>query len=633
MRIWKKKQKAQAPIEQKEVSFRRLVYEAMPEMWSFQILLTTLLVIPVTVLKLLMASVAEAEGVAITTANYQSALLSWRSPLLLLLGALLVASYIVLDLFAKVFLCGDILGGHSAGVWGEIKKSVLSLRRFLTPTGAFALLYVVIIVPLCGVGFSISLTKTLYIPNFIMDVIRSKPLYLLAYLALIFLFIWIGYRYAFTLHAVLLDKMTPAEGIRTSARIIKKHGKSFALTVVRTFLILTLIQVAVYLLFRTLPALWIEQATADLPRGFVLEWQESIGREKILETMRSGSEIIVYRIFTSFVVLMGGYLFAVTTLLCNAYFMLRFTRCYLEYTREEPMTWLERPKKARYYRKAFRMILVFLLVALLSVLIGLCYNQIFVREEPARLIAHRAGGTLASENSIEGLYAAIEHGCYASEIDVQRTKDGYYVINHDDDFLRLTGVARAPKDMTLDEIRELRIQDTTGSGAELPVVTLEEMLDVIKGREKLFIELKGVTADRRMVDDVVGIVREKNCVGDVVLISLNYDVIDYAESTYPEFETGTLFFNGIGNEATLNCDLLIMEEEIARNSSVQAIHEAGKQVLVWTVNTEDSMSRFLDSRVDGIITDEIELAQRVQSELDARSEIQVLQSKLEDFWE
>lgn len=74
------------------------------------------------------------------------------------------------------------------------------------------------------------------------------------------------------------------------------------------------------------------------------------------------------------------------------------------------------------------MVAVFLLVFPISVLLGLFYHQIFDRETPVRIIAHRAGGIMASENSIEGLYAAMEHGCYASEIDVQRTKDGHYII-------------------------------------------------------------------------------------------------------------------------------------------------------------------------------------------------------------
>ncbi|HAG69590.1 MAG TPA: hypothetical protein DCL38_06420 [Lachnospiraceae bacterium] len=184
------------------------------------------------------------------------------------------------------------------------------------------------------------------------------------------------------------------------------------------------------------------------------------------------------------------------------------------------------------------------------------------------------------------------------------------------------------------QLRSVRheITDTTGNGELLPIVTIEEMLDIIKDHEKLFIELKGATADRQMADDIVRIVREKDCTDDVVLISLAYDVIDYAETAYPEFETGTLFFAGIGNVAKLNCDLLIMEEEMASEARIRQIHNAGKQAVVWTVNTEESMNNFLDSEVDGIITDEIELAERVQEELYARTEFEELEAQLGEFW-
>jgi glycerophosphoryl diester phosphodiesterase len=299
--------------------------------------------------------------------------------------------------------------------------------------------------------------------------------------------------------------------------------------------------------------------------------------------------VIIYRIACAAAVLIGTYLFSVVSLLCSSYFMLRFTRWYLIFTGRDRERWPERPKKARYRWKVLSMTSVFVLLLAASVMVGLFYNQIFDRQEPVRIIAHRAGGTMASENSLEGLYAAMDQGCFASEIDVQRTRDGYYIINHDNDFKRLTGVAKSPKDMTLSEIEKLEIRDTTGNGNKLPVVRLEEMLDVIKGREILYIEMKGATADRRMVDDVVSIVREHDCVDDVALISLNYDIISYAETQYPEFTTGTLFFIGIGDVSALNCDLLIMEEETATESRISQIHNARKEAIVWTVNTEASM--------------------------------------------
>ncbi len=58
-----------------------------------------------------------------------------------------------------------------------------------------------------------------------------------------------------------------------------------------------------------------------------------------------------------------------------------------------------------------------------------------------------------------------------------------------------------------------------------------------------------------------------------------------------------------------------------------------QEAIVWTVNKEASMRRFLDSRVDAVITDEIEMAERVQESLDERTDLEVLQDRLGDFWD
>ena len=534
--------------------------------------------------------------------------------------------YIVIQPFAQIHQTDDMLLGKPAGIRREIGAGIRSLHRFMNPTGLLVLLYIFIAVPLCGIGFSIGLTESFQIPHFIMDVIWASPLFTIAYILFVVFLIWIGFRSWFTLHAVLIDGMTPKEGQKRSVQIIREHGRQFLGKLVKLLAVLALIVLAARMLFVALPSLYLDHLGADMPADCCINLLESTDPLGLTEEENA---VIGYRVLCSFTVMMGAYLYAVTLLLCEAYFMLRFTRFYFEYTGRGQTEWPERPRKSHYYSKVLLVIGVSVLVAIASLVVGLGYNQFFDREEPVRIIAHRAGGTMASENSLEGLQAAIDQGCYASETDVQRTADGYYVINHDGTFKRVAGVARAPKDMTLEEIRQLRIQDTTGSGELLPVVTLEEMLDTIKGKELLYIELKGATADQQMVDDVVRIVREHDCVEDVALISLDYKVIDYAESTYPEFQTGTLFFLGIGNVSRLNCDLLIMEEETATSDRIKDIHDAGKEAVVWTVNTEESMRHFLDSKIDAIITDEVLLAEQVQEELDARTDLRVLQDKLD----
>ena len=162
---------------------------------------------------------------------------------------------------------------------------------------------------------------------------------------------------------------------------------------------------------------------------------------------------------------------------------------------------------------------------------------------------------------------------------------------------------------------------------------MEELLDHGKGKVKLFLELKGESADHDMADYIVKAVKERDMTDDVVLISLDYDVIDYAERLYPEIETGVLIFGAVGDVTHLNCDAIIMEEEMASVvSTVRNIHSAGKKVGVWTVNTEPAMRRFLDSEADMVITDDILMANEVQKELDERTDYEVLEDRSSDLW-
>ena len=142
------------------ISFGRLAYEALPEMWAFQLLASLLLLIPSTAILRIIRFISDSSGTPLTTANMQDFILSWRMPVLLVLGTVLVLWYFVVEIAAQIYLCDDILKGRKGGVFREIKRSFVSMRRFLTPNGVLIILYILIAVPLCGIGASITLTKS-----------------------------------------------------------------------------------------------------------------------------------------------------------------------------------------------------------------------------------------------------------------------------------------------------------------------------------------------------------------------------------------------------------------------------------------------------------------------------------------
>ena len=75
-----------------------------------------------------------------------------------------------------------------------------------------------------------------------------------------------------------------------------------------------------------------------------------------------------------------------------------------------------------------------------------------------------------------------------------------------------------------------------------------------------------------------------------------------------------------------------MEEEIATDTRIALAENAGKKTAVWTVNSMSSMEKYLDSNVNAIITDNIELAHTVQEKLDDRTDYEMIHSWIGDIW-
>ncbi|MEE0839911.1 MAG: glycerophosphodiester phosphodiesterase family protein [Acutalibacteraceae bacterium] len=102
-------------------------------------------------------------------------------------------------------------------------------------------------------------------------------------------------------------------------------------------------------------------------------------------------------------------------------------------------------------------------------------------------IAHRGLHDIAKgipENSIPAFREAIKYG-FAIENDIHLTKDGQVVVFHDDDMKRMCSLDRKIKDMTIEEIKKLRLLNTS-----FTVPTLKECLEEIDGKVPLLIEFK-----------------------------------------------------------------------------------------------------------------------------------------------
>ena len=107
------------------------------------------------------------------------------------------------------------------------------------------------------------------------------------------------------------------------------------------------------------------------------------------------------------------------------------------------------------------------------------------------VIAHRGNHEEAHENTLEAIRNAISIGADFVELDVRRTKDGHHVLMHDRTVKRMTGASGSVSELTLAEIRALKISDATRpnvSASKVP--TFEEALDEIGSKIGLYLDFK-----------------------------------------------------------------------------------------------------------------------------------------------
>lgn len=135
---------------------------------------------------------------------------------------------------------------------------------------------------------------------------------------------------------------------------------------------------------------------------------------------------------------------------------------------------------------------------------ALSANEKMLRD-PARpgvlVTSHRACWKSASENSLDGIRACIDHGVDIIEIDVRATSDGHLVLMHDSTLDRMTNGHGKLSAMTFDEVRKLRLKPAGGGKdvtalTDRQVPTLEEALAAAKGRILINMDTKDPVHER-----------------------------------------------------------------------------------------------------------------------------------------
>ena len=237
-------------------------------------------------------------------------------------------------------------------------------------------------------------------------------------------------------------------------------------------------------------------------------------------------------------------------------------------------------------------------------------------------VAHRGSSGEAPENTLAAVELALDQHAGFVEVDVQRSADGELVIMHDTTLARTTDAEevfpdRSPwnvSDFTLEEMRRLDAGSWFArkyAGEKVP--TLREVVEAIGTRAGLLLEFKapelypGIEADiHKELWSVPGYMSGAVASDRLVVQSFDHGSMRTFHDLAPEVPVG-LLYGYRPSDAELDAASGWVEQinpsyRVTDQALVDAVHERGMTISVYTLNSGALMREYIDLGVDGIIT-------------------------------
>nr|OTP53174.1 hypothetical protein A5881_000071 [Enterococcus termitis] len=473
-----------------------------------------------------------------------------------------------------------------------LKGTLLQLKKIRFSTILFFLFYFFLVLPLSGLGFNSDLLAKIKIPAFIMDFIFANRVTIIALVLLGYLlFFYLSIRLIFALPEMILRDVPFRQAVKESWRSTKNH------------------------FFRILGQFIVIGGSILLV--FILSTTLILSAQAIIETTFPSYALVsavVAMTLLQFILLLN--------IIFSTVGIFYITIDYMDdegFLPDLPQWFFTQPTQQKKEWTALKVSGFAFIAVIFGIGVG-TYNTDFLSKpsvtEPLTFSHRGVDANNGVQNTLPALEkTSAEHPNYI-EMDVQETKDKQFVVMHDFNLKKLTGVDKRPNQMTLTELTKLTARE---NGMEAKVCSFDEYLAKAKElNQKLLIEIKTTPQDSPdLVEHFIEKYRSIILSEKHVIQTLTFSTATELKEKEPDFYVGYILpFNIVGPPVS-NVDFFTMEYTTLNRNFINAAHNDGKKVYAWTINDEDTMTRMMFYGVDGIVTDELKLLnETIKTDLD-----------------
>lgn len=217
-------------------------------------------------------------------------------------------------------------------------------------------------------------------------------------------------------------------------------------------------------------------------------------------------------------------------------------------------------------------------------------------------IGHRGAKGYEPENTLIAFEKAINLGVDGIELDVHVSFDNELIVIHDETVDRTTNGKGEVNQLSLKELKALKIEITE------KIPTLTEVLDLVNQRCFINIELKGIGTAQPVIQLISYYISEKNWdYNNFIISSFDWKMLEETHSLDSKIKIGVLTEESIDTALALakkiNAFAIHPNYELLSKENVILMQQNGFEVYPWTVNSENAIQKIKSFNVNGIISD------------------------------
>ncbi|NFT93482.1 glycerophosphodiester phosphodiesterase [Clostridium botulinum] len=555
-------------------------------------MLSTLVFIPLAVL-LLDFSMSITGYSYLTIENIGSYISNPKSLLIFIILILLLTFFSMIDISAVIYIIDSSKQGKHITLKQVINFAYQNSRRVFRRKNFFIALFVLLILPVVNIGMASGLITYIAIPEFIMDFITANRFLSITWVLLMSGIVVFTVRRLYCFHYFTLEGCQFDEAKKRSCQLQKGHWLS-------DFFTLLILQVMCFILFFVVIGIFI---------ALIIFFATIFDVQSVFYSIILG--IIAFISIVTLII----YLCLTVPISFSCISILYYNH---KNRIGEKISTIDDSEVLKEHSLKFKLITSLLVISCVGIISTFSYlvfnNQLDLNIEYITLTevsAHRGASINYPENTMKAFEMAVEQNADWIELDVQLTSDGVPVVMHDSNLYRISGVNKNIWEVTYNDIKDLDCSSWFSSEfAGERISTLGEVLDFAKKEHiKLNIELKPTGHENSFEKIVIDTINQKNFKNICVVTSQEYGTLQRIKEYDQEIKTIYVMSIALGDITELTeADGFSVEASFITPRLVSMVHNSGKKIFAWTVNTRENMDKMIEMNVDNIVTDNITLA-------------------------